>query len=156
MIIRRAKSDDAEGIADVLVKSYNIKNNSEGIEVFRNETSKGHHYLVAIDNENIVGIVTWLIHGLPKHGLCELDRIAVLPAYQGMGIAKQLLSKLIEDAKNEYKLTDSRLRKIYILTHADNKRAQAFYKKMGCQYEATLKSHYYNNKDEFVYSVFFD
>src|SRR3989338_6067769 len=123
MIIRKANDEDAEGIGDVLVESYNIKDISEGIETFRNDSIRGHHYIVAIDNDKIVGIVTWLMHGLPKHGLCELDRIAVLPAYQGKGIARQLFNRLIEDAGSEYKKFGFRLRKLYILTHADNKRA---------------------------------
>ncbi len=149
------KSKDAEGIANVLVKSYNIKNLDEGKEVFLNEIKKQHHYIIAEENEKIVGIVTWLMHGLPKHGLCELDRIAVLPEFQGKGIARELFTKLVEDANLEYKKHGSRLRKLYILTHADNKRAQSFYEKMGCKHETTLKKHYYDDKDEFVYSRFF-
>ncbi len=148
-------SKDAEGIANVLVKSYNIKDIAEGIETFRNETKKQHHYIVVEENEKILGIVTWLMHGLPKHGLCELDRIAVLPEYQRKGIARELFNKLIEESSSEYKKHGSKLRKLYILTHADNKRAQTFYEKMGCKHETTLKKHYYYDKDEFVYSRFF-
>lgn len=156
MIYRKASPKDAKGIANVLVKSYNIKDLKEGIETFKNETKKQHHYIVAEEDGKIVGIVTWLIHGLPKHQLCELDRIAVLPEYQGKGIAKELFNRLVEDANNEYKRHGYTLRKLFILTHADNKRAHAFYEKMGCKHETTLKSHYYKDKDEFVFSRFFD
>jgi RimJ/RimL family protein N-acetyltransferase len=40
------------------------------------------------------------------------------------------------------------------MTHADNLRAQAFYRKMGLQAEATLKDHFYKGKDEIVMSLF--
>ncbi|MBI2541278.1 GNAT family N-acetyltransferase [Candidatus Woesearchaeota archaeon] len=155
MKIRRAKLVDAKGIANVLVQSYNIKNIGEGIGVFNDEIKKSHHYIVAEENKKIIGIVTWLMHGLPKHQLCELDRIAVLPEYRGKGVSKQLFSALVKDTKSFYKKNKSRLRKLYLLTHADNSRAQKFYEKLGFKHETTLKEHYYKDKDEFVYSVFF-
>ena len=155
MKIHKATSKDAKGIANVLVQSYNIKDLKEGIEVFKNETKKFHQYIVAEENGKIIGIVTWLMHGLPKHQLCELDRIAVLPEYRGKGVARKLFNALIKDAKQFYKKNKSKLRKLYLLTHADNIRAHKFYEKLGFKHETTLKQHYYKNKDEFVYSIFF-
>ncbi len=156
MQIRKPTLKDAKGIANVLIKGYNIKSLNEGIYVFKSETKKFHSYIVAEENKKIVGIVTWLMHGLPKHQLCELDRIAVLPEYRGKGVAKKLFEALIRDAKQVYKKNNSKLRKLYLLTHADNLRAHKFYEKLGFRHETTLKEHYYKNKDEFVYSMFFD
>ena len=155
MKIRKSTSKDAKGIANVLVQSYNIKGLKEGLEVFKSEIKKNHNYIVAEENNKIIGIVTWLMHGLPKHQLCELDRIAVLPEYRGKGISKQLFSSLIKDAKSSYKKNKSKLRKLYLLTHADNIRAHKFYEKLGFKHETTLKQHYYKGKDEYVYSMFF-
>ena len=100
--------------------------------------------------------MTWAAHGLRKHQLCELDRIAVLPEYRGKGVARKLFDALIKDAKAYYKKNNSKLRKLYLLTHADNKRAHKFYEKLGFRHETTLKEHYYKGRDEFVYSMFFD
>ena len=155
MKTRKASLKDAKGIANVLVKSYNIKDIKEGISVFKNETKKFHHYIVAEDSGRIIGLVTWILHGLPKHQLCELDRIAVLPEYRGKGVAKQLFAALVKDADEFYKKSSSKLRKLYLLTHADNIRAQKFYEKLGFRHETTLKEHYYKGKDEYVYSIFF-
>ena len=155
MKFRKATSKDARGIAEVLVKSYNIKDLKEAIGVFKNETKKLHNYIVADDNGKIAGIVTWAAHGLPKHQLCELDRIAVLPEYRGKGAAKKLFNALIKDARLFYKKNSSRLRKLYLLTHSDNTRAHKFYEKLGFSHETTLKEHYYKNKDEYLYSMFF-
>jgi|TARA_Y100000310_G_scaffold93932_1_gene91562 ribosomal protein S18 acetylase RimI-like enzyme len=154
MKFRKAKLKDAKGVAKVLVESYNIKDLKEGINVFKGETKKHFNYIVA-DNNKIIGIVTWIVHGLPKHQLCELDRIAVLPEYRGKGVAKKLFNALIKDAKSYYKKHNQKLRKLYLLTHADNKRAHRFYEQLGFKHETTLKEHYYKNKDEFVYSMFF-
>ena len=155
MKIRKAALKDAKGIANVLVQSYNIEDLKEGINVFKNEIKKKHDYIVAEENGRIIGIVTWVMHGLPKHQLCELDRIAVLPEYRGKGVARQLFNALIRDAKLFYKKNKSKLRKLYLLTHADNARAHKFYEKLGFIHETTLKSHYYKDKDEYVYSMFF-
>jgi ribosomal protein S18 acetylase RimI-like enzyme len=155
MKIRKATSKDAKGIANVLIRSYNIKDLKEGIYVFKNETKKIHHYIVAEENGKIIGLVTWLMHGLLKHQLAELDRIAVLPEYRGKGVAMKLSTALIKDAKSFYKKNKSKLRKLYLLTHADNTRAHKFYEKLGFRHETTLKEHYYKDKDEYVYSMFF-
>jgi len=155
MKIRRSKPSDAKGIANVLVNSYNVKNLNEGINVFKSESAKQQVYVVAEDKGKIIGIATWIMHGLPKHQLAELDRIAVLPEYRGHGIARPLFDALLKDAKEFYKKNKSRLRKMYILTHYDNVRAHRFYEKLGFTHETTLKQHYYQNKDEYVYSRFF-
>lgn len=155
MQIRKSAPKDAKGIANVLLKSYNIKDLNEAINVFKSESKKGNNYIVAEEKNKIIGIVTWLMHGLPKHQLCELDRIAVLPEYRGKGVAKKLFEALIKDAKEFYKKNNSKLRKLYLLTHADNIRAHKFYEKLGLKHETTLKEHYYKNKGEFVYSMFF-
>jgi|SRR3989344_3833810 len=155
MKIRKATSKDASGIANVLVQSYNIKDLKEGISVFKNEVNKDHHYIVAEESGKIIGIVTWIMHGLPKHQLCELDRIAVQPEFRGKGVAHKLFDSLINDAKSFYKKNKSKLRKLYLLTHADNSRAQKFYEKLGFRHETALKQHYYKDKDEYVYSMFF-
>ena len=155
MKIRKAALKDAKGISNVIAQSYNIEDLKEGINVFKNEIKKNHKYIIAEENGKIIGIVTWVMHGLPKHQLCELDRIAVLPEYRGKGVARQLFNALIKDAKAFYKKNKSELRKLYLLTHADNTRAHKFYEKLGLKHETTLKKHYYKNKDEFVYSMFF-
>jgi ribosomal protein S18 acetylase RimI-like enzyme len=155
MKFRKAMLKDAEGIAEVLVKSYSIKDSKEGISVFKNETKKNHNYIVAEYGDKIAGIVSWVVHGLMRHELCELDRIAVLPKYRGKGVARELFNTLVEDADSYYKKHNRKLRKLYLLTHADNERAHKFYEKLGLRHETTLLQHYYDDKDEFVYSVFF-
>tara|TARA_Y100000310_G_scaffold281722_1_gene302395 strand:- start:31528 stop:31995 length:468 start_codon:yes stop_codon:yes gene_type:complete len=155
MKFRKATLKDAKGIANVLIQSYNIEDSKEGTSVFKAETKKSYKYIVADNGKEIAGIVTWVVHGLPKHQLCELDRIAVLPEYRGKGVAKKLFNALVGDAKSYYKKHNQKLRKLYILTHADNKRAHKFYEKLGLKHETTLKEHYYKNKDEFIYSMFF-
>jgi len=155
MQIRKATLEDAEQIAEVLISFYNIDSKEEAKQTFLNEIKKGHHYIVAEEDGKIIGLVTWLMHGLPKHMLAELDRIVLLPECRGKGVGKQLAEALIKNADEFYKKHGFKLRKLYLLTHADNKDAHTFYEKVGFKYETTLKKHYYKDKDEFVYSIFF-
>jgi len=155
MECRKATDKDAEQISKILLSFYNM-DEEEAKNTFLNELKKGHHYIVAEEDGKIVGLVTWLMHGLPKHMLAELDRIVVLPETKGKGVGKALVKELIKDANREYEKSEFKLRKLYLMTHADNKDAHTFYKKVGFKHETTLKAHYYEDKDEFVFSMFFD
>ena len=156
IIIRKAKLEDANQIANVLLDFYNMENVDEARSAFLAEVSKDYKYILAIENGMIVGLVTWLIHGLPKHGLFELDRICILSKSRGKGVGKILVNSLIDNARKWYKKNNSEIRKLYLLTHEDNILAQAFYEKVGFHHESTLENHYYNNKNEKLYSIFFN
>ena len=156
MIIRAARKQDAPRVGSLLAECYNIASPKQGSNVFLGEVKRGFCYLVAEESKRIIGLASWVMHGLPKHGLAELDRIAVTATSRGKGVADALMEQLIRDTKAAYTAQKASLRKLYILTHAENTRAQAFYAKMGFAHEATLKSHYYAQKDEWVMSRFFD
>lgn len=150
---RLAKIEDASKIAVILMTSYNITSLDEGVHTFLSEMKKNVFVLAEQDN-TIVGVASYKIHGLPKHELAEMDRIAILPEYRGKGISKPLFEYLLKDVKKFYEKQDHKLRKLFLLTHAENKRAHEFYKKLGFSHETTLKNHYYEGKDEFVFSMF--
>jgi ribosomal protein S18 acetylase RimI-like enzyme len=154
MRYRKGMVDDADGVAKVLMQGYNMETGDEPKAAFLDELSRGHHYIVAEENSKIIGIASWTVHDLPKHGLIELNRIAVLPESRSKGIATSLFNALLEDAKKFYASNGQKLRKVYVLTHASNKNAQLFYEKIRFRHEATLKDHYYKGEDELVFSMF--
>ncbi len=155
IFLREASYDDKEQIAEVLLDFYNMNDHDEAIKSFTKELEKDFHYLVAEEDGKIIGLVTWLMHGLPKHGLFELDRICILSDARGKGVGRKLVDKLIMDAKKWYDKEGESIRKLYLLTHEDNKNAHIFYEKVGFVHDATLKDHYYKNQDERVYVIFF-
>lgn len=93
----------------------------------------------------VVGFVAWKNVGKPKHKLIELIRIEVDKKYRNHGIATDLFKRMFKRI---------RFRKLFLTTHKSNIIAHRFYEKMGMIYETTLKNHYYNGEDEFVYSMF--
>ncbi len=152
---RKATLKDADQISSVLMDFYNMKDTNEASDAFVSEIEKHFHYIVAVQNDFIIGLVTWLPHGLPKHGLFELDRICLLSESRGKGVGKGLIEELIMDADKWYKSMGENIRKLYLLTHEDNVDAHIFYEKVGFDHETTLKDHYYENQNERVYSKFF-
>ena len=155
IIFKKATIDDKNEIAKVLLDFYNMSDLNEAINAFLSEIEKDFHYIVAIEQDKIIGLVTWLMHGLPKHGLFELDRICILSESRGKGIGSKLVNKLVDDARGWYEKQGGSIRKLYLLTHEDNLNAHNFYEKTGFKHESTLESHYYKGKDERVYSMFF-
>ena len=155
ILLREATYDDKDQIAKVLLDFYNMNDVDEAIQSFNNELDKDFHYIVAEEAGKIIGLVTWLMHGLPKHGLFELDRICILSEARGKGVGKKLVDKLIDNASEWYDKEGEKIRKLYLLTHEDNKNAHSFYEKVGFSHETTLKDHYYKNQDERVYVMFF-
>ena len=155
MFFRKATYDDRHQIAEVLLDFYNMKDADEAAQSFNNELDKDFHYIVAEEAGKIIGLVTWLIHGLPKHGLFELDRICILSEARGKGVGRKLVDKLIDNASKWYENESEKIRKLYLLTHEDNKNAHSFYEKVGFSHETTLKDHYYKDQDERVYVMFF-
>ena len=152
--IRKAVQNDANEIANVLLDFYNMQDHQEAKNVFIDEQKKDFHYLLAVENNDVLGLVTWVTHGLPKHGLFELDRICIMTSARGKGIGKKLVNALIDDAQYWYNKKNEKARKLYLLTHENNNNAHLFYKKVGFFHETTLKSHYYENQDDRVYSIF--
>ena len=156
IILRKAEEKDEKEIAKILEQGYSIESVEEGIEVFRNEKKKEWNFIIAEAEGKVIGLVSWAMKGLPRHGLIELDRIAVLPEFRGTGIAKKLFDSVGENAKEFFSSKQSRLRKLFLFTHEDNERAISFYKKMGMEKDAVLKDHYYKGKNELVLRKFFE
>ena len=155
ILLREATFDDKDQIAEVLLDFYNMNDRDEAIKSFTTELKKDFHYIVAEENGKIIGLVTWLMHGLPKHGLFELDRICILSEARGKGAGRKLVDRLVSDARIWYEKVGEKIRKLYLLTHEDNKNAHAFYENVGFVHDATLKDHYYEHQDERVYVIFF-
>ena len=101
--IRKAVLNDADEIANVLLDFYNIEDHEEAKKIFIDEQKKEFHYLIAVEDDQVLGLVTWITHGLPKHGLFELDRICIMTKARGKGIGKKLVNELIDDANYWYK-----------------------------------------------------
>ena len=60
--IRRAVLNDADEIANVLLDFYNIEDHEEAKKTFIDEQKKEFHYLIAVEDDQVLGLVLSLIH----------------------------------------------------------------------------------------------
>ena len=58
--IRKAVQNDANEIANVLLDFYNMQDHQEAKNVFIDEQKKDFHYLLAVENNDVLGLVTWV------------------------------------------------------------------------------------------------
>ena len=63
IIFKKATSDDKNEIAQVLLDFYNMNDLNEAINAFSSEFEKDFHYIVAIEQDKIIGLITLLMHG---------------------------------------------------------------------------------------------
>ena len=155
MKYRKAKRIDAKKIAELLVECFNIKSIKEGKEVFIRERKKDN-FIVAEERGKIYGLISWDMHGVPRHQLARIERIGVLAGPKRDKVAEELLTAAIQDADKFYKKMKLKLRKLYAMVHSSNIKLKNFYKKAGFIEEAKLKDHYYKGVDEIILSIFFE
>ena len=157
MKYRKAKKEDCEHIAEILLENYNIKDKEEALHVAKEEF-KMFNYIVAELKKTgeIIGVACWRSHGLPKHQLVESVRVAIKEGHRGKGVTKSLFKKMIQDAHKYFREHGLKIRKLYAYAHTSNKLAMKFYKKRGMIQEATLNDHYYKGEDEAIFSMFFE
>lgn len=155
LIFRKAKKKDENAIAKLLAEAYvSLESDSrDALKVMRSEVRRGYHYVVAESDNKIIGLSAWFYHGLPKHCLIEIDRFAVLKRYQRRSIGTQIFKYLTEDA-NRYFRKFGGLRKIFLFTRKENIKAQKFYESLHFKKEGKVKKHFYENKDDLIYSYY--
>ncbi len=155
MRYRKAMPKDADKVGKLLVKCFNISPVKEGQDTFLHERKKDI-FIIAEKDGKLYGLVSWDMHGLPKHQLVRVERICVLSGPKRDEIAEGLLTAAIQDADKFFKKKNLKLRKMYTMVHSSNIKLKNFYKKIGFVEEATLKDHYYKGVDDFILSMFFE
>ena len=90
-------------------------------------SSAGCHMWVAECDGKVVGMVGLLNNENHEPGVAEVNRMYVLSSYRRMGIARELLERLVSHAREQ------RYHKIILNSTSAQKAAQGFYKKSGFQ-----------------------
>lgn len=155
IVFRKGMKEDAAAIVPLIHQNYNTKTEEDARKFFEKDIAAGMNYVVAERGGSIVGFATWKEHDRPYHELAELHAIAVHDGFKGKGLSKLLFEKLIEDLNEFYSTHGHSLRKLYVLTHANNERAIKFYEKMGFKREVVIPSHYYRDVGELLMSIYF-
>lgn len=98
---------------------------------------------VAKIDEQVVGYISWAQKsGFRDEAVMELEQLAVMPAHQGQGIGRALISQSLPLIKQQLAKQGSVLKHIMVTTRADN-HAQALYKStLGAEVEAVIANLY--------------
>lgn len=90
--------------------------------------------LVAVDGENLAGLVHFILHPVTGHlkPVCYMQDLFVSPTYRRQGIGRQLVSALASLGSQEG------WARMYWLAEAQNAEAQALYKNLGLKLDFTL------------------
>ena len=117
----------------ILIVSYlnEIENNQERAQKFADDLINKHKTIICLQNEKLLGSITWDIHSNLSDGIIELVNLGINLNSSNQGIAKELLLTLINYAKKEFSKKGFKLRVIYCFLERNPEFNHFFYKQMG-------------------------
>lgn len=131
MKIRRATKEDSLNIASVAIATWVDTYGTDGMNGIYSgyilerfspvNISKLISANFAIVAETDFGIVGYAIVSIPKDKKCEIETVYILPRFQGVGVGKALMDKIISSHKN----------KLWLKCADYNPQALSFYRKYG-------------------------
>ena len=144
--IRPARVEDATGI-NYIRRMRGVMENILGVpsetikrsEDYLASIDENKHQFVAVtclDNgkELVIGTASLHVNTIPRMRHSATLGIMVHKDYQGMGVGERLMEALIDMADNWLMLM-----RLELNVFVDNEKAIALYKKMGFEYEGTLR-----------------
>src|ERR1041384_6391717 len=144
LTIRRAEAEDCTGVAEMF-KSQKVFSGTLQVpypsrEYWRQritENPESAHYLVAVVDERIVGMVSIdTFPNRPRRKHAGEIGISVHEEWQGKGVGAALMRAILDLADNWLNLT-----RIELEVFADNEAAIHLYERFGFEVEGTLRQH---------------
>lgn len=144
MSIRPMGAEDLSRAAEVHAQAFARQTLSyDWLQCTLNAFPRMLCYVAIKENETVAGYIVWSQKsGFRPDAVLELEQIAVLPTYQGMGIGKILIEQSLQQARKHLYNRGSMLKHVIVTTRADN-HAQRLYKQvLGAEVEATITDLY--------------
>jgi len=144
LTIRRANpNDDADGVAEMFtaaaVYGGTLQVPYPSREYWRQRLSENpetSHYLVAIVDDRIVGMVSLYTFPRPRRKHAAAVGICVHEEWHGKGVGTELMRAIIDMADNWLNLT-----RLELEVYANNEAAMRLYERFGFEVEGTLRQH---------------
>lgn len=143
--IRPARVEDATGI-NYIRRMRGVMENilalpSETISVsekyLSNDDPNRYQFVAVVEKDSksvVIGTASLHVNSIPRMRHSASLGIMVHKDYQGMGVGERLMKTLIDLADNWLMLI-----RLELTVFVDNEKAIALYKKMGFEYEGTLR-----------------
>ena len=141
--IRRAEADDAIQVSELFASAKVYEGTLQvpypSREYWRRrltENADSVHYLVAIVDDRIIGMVDVATSHRPRRKHAGVIGISVHEEWQGKGVGKELMRAIVDFADNWLNLT-----RLELEVYADNEAAIHLYERFGFEVEGTLRQH---------------
>ncbi|TFG32338.1 GNAT family N-acetyltransferase [Candidatus Thorarchaeota archaeon] len=124
----------------LLVKMYleEINNDSERAERFAQDFIEHFKTLLALQDGQLCGTLTWDRRGGFDDGVVEIVALGVNKSFRRQGVAKRLVTYFIQETSKFYSENGYPLRVIIIFMEGENEVARKFYSNLGFTEEARI------------------
>jgi ribosomal protein S18 acetylase RimI-like enzyme len=151
-IVRTATEKDT----DIIVKMYldEVENHQQRALQFAKDLIYRFKTNICVSEKNILGTITWDTRGGLDDGVIELVGLGTNSDFQRQGIARELVLKLINEAKKYFSKAGYKLRVIYLFMEKRNNIGELFYNHMGFRKVSEIPS-FYPNEDAVMWIKYF-
>ena len=127
--IRQATDVDREVLRTMYLSE--VENHVERASSFAEQLINRFKTMLALQNNQLCGTLTWDTRGGYDDGVVELVGLGVNKNYQRKGIATKLVEKMIQEASLFYSEQGYTLRVIILFMERQNENARKFYSQTG-------------------------
>ncbi|MFX1441393.1 MAG: GNAT family N-acetyltransferase [Promethearchaeota archaeon] len=126
--MRKATSSDKDLLVNLFISE--VEDKKDLAEAFATDLLR-FQTILSLDDDKIVGTVSWDVRGGLDDGVVELIGLGVNPDYRRKGVARELVQTLIHDVSKHYSEQGHKLRVIYLFMEKSNEGGRAFYESVG-------------------------
>ncbi|MFQ5832350.1 MAG: GNAT family N-acetyltransferase [Candidatus Thorarchaeota archaeon] len=126
--VRGAVDSDRELLVKLFVSE--VEDDAKLAEQFADDLLR-FRTILCLENQEVIGTVSWDIRGNLDDGVVELIGLGVNPKFRRQGIARKLVETLIQDVSEYYSKSKHHLRVIYLFMEKQNDLGRSFYNTMG-------------------------
>ncbi|MFW9907808.1 MAG: GNAT family N-acetyltransferase [Candidatus Thorarchaeota archaeon] len=129
---------------NLLKKMYlsEVEDHAERADKFAEQLINRFNTLLALQNGELRGTLSWEARGGYDDGVAELVGLGVNSKFQRQGIASELVERMIEEASIFYSERGYALRVILLFMEYGNEGARRFYSQMGFSEVARMPNLY--------------
>lgn len=140
ILLKEASASDIPVLIELekSVAGTNIYSSMLGESEWKEELQKGKVYLIE-KNNSVIGNLSYERIGNDR---VYISGLVISPAFQGQGIAREVLTNLLEELKD--------VKRIDLVTHPDNHRALQLYQSLGFIIESTKENYYGDGEPRLV------
>ncbi|WP_192929707.1 GNAT family N-acetyltransferase [Alkaliphilus serpentinus] len=144
-----------DGDKEYFIKDYLARygNDTELAEKHALVCINVHRTILLVNDEEIIGSVTWAIREGVKAGLVVIFQMSIAKEVnRGKGYGSTLVKHCINDIETFYGFKGHDLRRIFIVIHEENLAARNIYKNNGFRVVSELKDHLGKGMKALVYA----